>query len=62
LKHFLIACSWGGYESLVFPVCGLASSISYENKQIPWNLVRIYVGIEEAELLRDDLLQALDKV
>ncbi len=62
LKHFLIACSWGGYESLVFPVCGLASTPSYDNPLMPWNLVRVYVGLEDAQLLKDDLLQALDQV
>ena len=62
LKHFLIACSWGGYESLVFPVCGLANTPSYDNPLMSWNLVRIYLGIEDPELLMDDLLQALDKV
>ena len=62
LQHFLIACSWGGYESLVFPVCGLASTPSYDNPLMPWNLVRVYVGLEDPQLLLEDLLQALDKV
>ena len=62
LKHFLIACSWGGYESLVFPVCGLASTPSYDNPLMPWNLVRVYVGLEDPQLLLDDLLQALENV
>lgn len=62
LQHFLIACSWGGYESLVFPVCGLASTPSYDNPLMPWNLVRIYLGLEDPELLKMDLLQALDQV
>jgi cystathionine beta-lyase/cystathionine gamma-synthase len=62
LEHFLIACSWGGYESLVFPVCGLASTPSYDNPLMPWNLVRIYIGIEDPEMLKQDLLRALEKV
>jgi cystathionine beta-lyase/cystathionine gamma-synthase len=62
LKHFLIACSWGGYESLVFPVCGLASTPSYDNPLMPWNLVRVYVGLEDPQLLLADILQALDQV
>jgi len=62
LNHFLIACSWGGYESLVFPVAGLAIPPEKRNPLIPGNLVRIYIGIEDAELLSNDLLQALDKI
>jgi len=62
LEHFLIACSWGGYESLVFPVCGLATSPSYDNPLMPWNLVRIYIGIEDPEMLKKDLLKGLEKV
>lgn len=62
LNLFLLACSWGGYESLAFPVCGLAQSVSYTNSPVPWNLVRMYVGIEDPDLLLQDLLQALDKV
>ena len=62
LNHFLLACSWGGYESLAFPVCGLAQSVSYTNSPVPWNLVRMYVGIEDPDMILQDLLQALDKV
>lgn len=62
LKHFLLACSWGGYESLAFPVCALQSTLSYDNPDLPWNLVRIYIGLEEKELLLHDLLHALDQV
>lgn len=62
LQHFLLACSWGGYESLAFPVCGQAQSVSYTNSPVPWNLVRMYVGIEDADLLLNDVLQALEKV
>ena len=61
LKNFLIACSWGSYESLVFPVCGLATTPSYNNPHLPWNLVRVYIGLEHADLLAEDLLQALEK-
>ncbi|MFN4122700.1 MAG: trans-sulfuration enzyme family protein [Flavobacteriales bacterium] len=62
LQHFLLACSWGGYESLAFPVCALQTTPSYDNPHLPWNLVRIYIGLEDSEMLLQDLLQALDKV
>lgn len=61
LKRFIMATSWGGYESLSFPLCALAASKSFENP-LPWNMVRLYVGLEDADLLIEDLKQALDKV
>ncbi|MGZ4115980.1 MAG: trans-sulfuration enzyme family protein [Bacteroidia bacterium] len=61
LKRFLMATSWGGYESLVFPLCALAASKSFENP-LPWNMVRLYIGLEDADVLIADLKQALDKM
>lgn len=61
LQTFLMACSWGGYESLIFPMCALHNSKSYDNP-LPWNLVRIYIGLEKPEVLISDLKQALDKI
>lgn len=61
LKRFIMATSWGGYESLLFPLCALAASKSFENP-LPWNMVRLYIGLEDADLLIEDLKQALDKV
>ena len=62
LEHFLLACSWGGYESLVFPMCALESTQNYDNTLQPWNLVRLYIGLEEADLLIKDLENALETV
>lgn len=59
LKCFLMACSWGGHESLIFPTCALFNSKNYKNSEIPWNLVRMYVGLEEPEMLIEDISQAL---
>ena len=61
LKRFLMATSWGGHESLIFPICALGASKSFENP-LPWNLVRLYIGLEDADLLIEDLRQALDKM
>lgn len=61
LKCFLMATSWGGYESLAFPLCALAASKSFENP-LPWNMVRLYIGLEDAEVLIADLQQALGKI
>ncbi|MEM6348543.1 MAG: PLP-dependent aspartate aminotransferase family protein [Bacteroidota bacterium] len=61
LQHFLLACSWGGYESLIFPMSTLYNSMNYRSTELPWNLVRFYVGLEEPDMLIADLDQALHK-
>lgn len=61
LKRFIMATSWGGHESLIFPLCALTASKSFENP-LPWNVVRLYIGLEDADLLVADLAQALEKV
>jgi cystathionine beta-lyase/cystathionine gamma-synthase len=58
LKCFLIATSWGGHESLVLPICALKTSASLSS-QLPWNMVRLYVGLEDPELLKADLEKSL---
>jgi len=61
LHYFLMATSWGGYESLMFPLCALGSSKSFENP-LPWNLIRFYIGLEDAEVLINDFKQAFEKI
>jgi len=63
LKRFLIAVSWGGHESLVFPACVFHGEESnYKNDLLPVNLVRVYCGLEEPAVLIEDLQQALGKI
>ncbi len=62
LQRFLLACSWGGHESLIFPICTLYGSQNYSESPLPWNFARIYIGLEEPEALIADLEQALDKI
>ncbi len=57
LKLFLLATSWGGHESLCFPLCALKQSASFTNP-LPFNLVRLYIGLEDAEVLKGDLENA----
>lgn len=61
LRCFLLATSWGGHESLILPVCALRASASLSS-QLPWNMVRMYVGLEDSQLLIRDLEQALSKM
>jgi cystathionine beta-lyase/cystathionine gamma-synthase len=64
LKLFLMAVSWGGHESLVWPLAvvirdGTAAS---NRTGLPWNLVRLSIGLEEPQDLIADLAQALARV
>lgn len=61
LRCFLLATSWGGHESLILPVCALRASASLSS-QLPWNMVRMYIGLEDPQLLIRDLEQALSKM
>ncbi|HRG26595.1 MAG TPA: PLP-dependent aspartate aminotransferase family protein [Chitinophagales bacterium] len=56
LQRFLLAVSWGGYESLVFPAC------IKEGSDYPVNFVRFYAGLEEADVLIEDINQALSEI
>ena len=63
LKRFLMAASWGGYESLAFPVCGVRDWRGHEHElSVPVSLVRLSIGLEEPEVLIADLAQALDRI
>lgn len=56
LERFLIAASWGGYESLVFPVAGVRDWGSLQAAaSVPLNLVRFSIGLEAPEVLIADL-------
>jgi cystathionine beta-lyase/cystathionine gamma-synthase len=61
LKYFLMAVSWGGYESLAFPTCALKGPSGYY-PDLPWDLVRLYIGLEDPDALIADLAQALDSI
>ncbi|MDZ4823071.1 MAG: aminotransferase class V-fold PLP-dependent enzyme [Flavobacteriales bacterium] len=56
LSVFQLAVSWGGYESLIIP------AIAFDSGPHQKNLVRLYIGFESADLLIEDLAQALEKI
>lgn len=62
LKHFLIAVSWGGHESLVIPKCAGLDAVTFNPDLPEHRYVRVYTGLEEPRFLSDDLVQALDKI
>jgi cystathionine beta-lyase/cystathionine gamma-synthase len=61
LKTFLLATSWGGHESLCFPTCALIQSASFKNP-LPYNLIRLYIGLEDPGYLKADLEKAFEKI
>ncbi len=62
LRHFLMAVSWGGHESLIFPTCAGVTANSFDPENINQRLVRFYVGLEDPEYLIEDLTQAFEKI
>lgn len=61
LQTFLLATSWGGHESLCFPTCALIQSASF-SKPLPFNLIRLYIGLEDPAYLKADLEKAFEKI
>lgn len=63
LHHFLLAVSWGSYESLIFPACALPLQAgNYKSGDLKPNWVRFSVGFEEADTLIADLENALQEI
>lgn len=62
LKRFLLAASWGGYESLAFPACIFVTSENYQSADFSFDMVRFCTGLEDAELLIADLEQAMTHI
>ena len=62
LKHIIMAVSWGGYESLIFPAAAGISKADFDTTNKRHVLIRIYVGLEEPDYLIADLEQAFEKI
>lgn len=62
LQHILMAVSWGGHESLVIPAIAGVKPSDYETSNERHQLIRMYIGLEDAAYLIDDIKQALDKL
>lgn len=60
LTHFGIGFSWGGYESLVLPV-ELDNIRSVTETPVPGPIVRLSIGLEDADDLIADLAAGLDR-
>jgi cystathionine beta-lyase/cystathionine gamma-synthase len=64
LTRFLMTVSWGGYESLAFPVCAVfpRESPLHPAHGHALDLVRLSIGLEEPDVLIADLAAALARL
>lgn len=60
LKHFLVAVSWGGHESLILPQAGGLAPEDFDVSIERHRMARIYIGFEDPDYLITDLEQALE--
>jgi cystathionine beta-lyase/cystathionine gamma-synthase len=60
LKHFLVAVSWGGHESLILPQAAGIGPDLFDAANERHRMARMYVGLEDADFLIADLEQALE--
>ncbi len=62
VKHFTMAVSWGGHESLIIPKCASIKIADFDPSVWEHRSVRMYVGLEDPQYLIADLEQALNKL
>ncbi|MBK6482976.1 MAG: aminotransferase class I/II-fold pyridoxal phosphate-dependent enzyme [Chitinophagaceae bacterium] len=55
LKHFLMAVSWGGHESLIFPSCAVIKPEDFNQEIAAHRMVRFYIGLEGVDYLVGDI-------
>lgn len=55
LKHFKMAVSWGGHESLLIPKLATIPKEHFDPSEKDHRMMRIYIGLEDAEYLMEDL-------
>lgn len=55
LQHILMAVSWGGHESLIIPACASIKPEDFDPGNKDHRKVRMYVGLEDADYLIEDL-------
>ena len=60
LQHILMAVSWGGYESLIIPKCAGIKPTDFDGVNKEHRMLRLYIGLEDADYLIKDLNQALE--
>jgi len=61
LQHILMAVSWGGHESLIIPKCAGIPSEDFNAENPEHRYIRLYIGLEDAGYLINDIQQALER-
>lgn len=61
LESFVIGVGWGGYESMVLPSFKGNNQEELNQRGLDITHTRLYIGPTEAELVIEDIQQALDK-
>ena len=61
MKHIMMAVSWGGHESLILPKCASIEPEAFDPSDEEHRLLRLYIGLEDADYLVNDLDQAFTK-
>jgi cystathionine beta-lyase/cystathionine gamma-synthase len=62
LKHIMMAVSWGGHESLILPKCAGIDPKDFNAAEPSHQYIRLYVGLEDASYIINDLNQALQAI
>ncbi len=62
LKHFMMAVSWGGHESLILPKCAGIKAADFDPSIAEHRSIRMYVGLEHPGYLIEDLEQAFSNI
>jgi cystathionine beta-lyase/cystathionine gamma-synthase len=61
LEHIMMAVSWGGHESLILPKCASLRPEEFDPLNPDHRLLRLYIGLEDADYLISDLERAFSK-
>jgi cystathionine beta-lyase/cystathionine gamma-synthase len=62
LQHIYMAVSWGGHESLIIPRCSSIEPEQFVAASREHRMLRLYVGLEDAAYLIQDLDQAFASI
>ena len=62
LQHIMMAVSWGGHESLIIPKCAGIKKERFNATIKEHRMMRLYVGLEEAAYLIEDLERGFFKL
>lgn len=61
LQHFTLAYSWGGFESLIMPAFKGDNEEELRQRGLAFGHMRMYIGLEEVNLLIEDIQNALEQ-